>query len=104
MINNTANLYPFLQETIPTLPVLFLDRLYLRALVSIAGTLILMGLGFPVIMSFALAGGITGRELSFSDFQGPDRHWRMQQLTRFSEHIRSNKIQSNVEKRPSLER
>ncbi len=28
----------------------------------------------------------------------------MQQLTRFNEHIRSNKIGSNVEKRPALER
>ena len=36
--------------------------------------------------------------------QGPDRHWRMQQLTRFNEHIRSNKIRSNVEKRLTLER
>ncbi len=36
--------------------------------------------------------------------QGPDRHWRMQQLTRFNEHIRPNKIRSNVEKRPILER
>src|SRR5213592_1315758 len=32
------------------------------------------------------------------------RHWRMQQLTRFSEHIRSNRIRSNVEKSLSLGR
>jgi len=47
---------------------------------------------------------MSSRELSFSDFQGLDRHWRMQQLTRFNEHIRSNRIRSNVEKRLTLKR
>src|SRR5207245_4030449 len=36
--------------------------------------------------------------------QGPDRRWRMQQLTRFNEHIGSNKIRSSVEKRLTIER
>src|SRR2546427_10882217 len=47
---------------------------------------------------------MSGRELSFSDFQGPDKHRWMQQLTRFNEHIRSTKIRSSVEERLPLER
>src|SRR2546427_12036260 len=47
---------------------------------------------------------MSGRELSFSDFQGPDKHRWMQQLTRFNEHIRSKKIRSSVEERLPLER
>jgi hypothetical protein len=53
------------------LPVLFLDRLRWRALVSPTGTFILMGFGFAVIRFFAVASGISGRELSSSDFQEP---------------------------------